>query len=111
MLSTSVSENKIIMESIRLELNQRGDGAFYLMLDDKMIGKMLVGIANKDLFVYHTEAFIEGQGFAKKLMTAMVSYAREHQMRVTPYCPYVHAQFKRHPEEYADIWNKEKEKS
>ena len=94
------------MESIRIELNKQGDGAFYISRDDKIVGKMLVGIAGKDLFVYHTEAMIEGQGFAKKLLTAMINYAREHQMKVTPYCPYVHAQFKRHPDEYADIWNK-----
>ena len=38
----------------------------------------------------------------------MVTYAREHHLKVTPYCPYVHAQLKRHPEQYADIWNREK---
>ena len=98
-------------DSIRLELNKHGDGAFYLLQDNEILGKILVGIANKDLFVYHTEAMIEGKGFAKKLVEAMVTYAREHQLKVTPYCPYVHAQFKRHPEQYLDIWNKGKEKS
>lgn len=98
------------MENIRLNINEHGDGAFYILQDDKIIGKMLVGISGKDLNVYHTEVMIEGQGFAKKLLNAMVSYAREHQMKVIPYCPYVHAQFKRHPEEYADIWNKKSEK-
>ena len=98
------------MEDIRIELNKRGDGAFYLLEDDKIMGKMLVGIADKELNVYHTEAMIEGRGFAKKLLNAMASYAREHQMKVTPYCPYVHAQFKRHPEEYGDIWNRKTEK-
>jgi predicted GNAT family acetyltransferase len=95
------------MEDIKLKLNDHGDGAFYILQDNNIIGKMLVGIAGKDLSVYHTEVLIEGQGFAKKLLNAMVNYAREHQMKVIPYCPYVHAQFKRHSEEYANIWKKE----
>ena len=99
------------MEDIRLELNKNGDGAFYLLQGNENIAKMLVGITNKDLFVYHTEAMIEGKGFAKKLVEAMATYAREHQLKVTPYCPYVHAQFKRHADQYNDIWNKTKEKS
>ena len=99
------------MEDIRLELNKNGDGAFYLSQENEILAKMLVGITNKDLFVYHTEAMIEGKGFAKKLVEAMATYTREHHLKVTPYCPYVHAQFKRHPEEYNDIWNRSKEKS
>ena len=97
------------MEEIKLELNQRGDGAFYLFVDDVVVAKMLIGINDNDLNAYHTEAFIEGKGYAKKLLEAMISYAREHHLKVTPYCPYVHAQFKRHPEQYDDIWNKEKQ--
>lgn len=95
------------MDDIRLELNNHGDGAFYLLQDDKIVAKMLVGVSGKNFFVYHTEAMIEGQGLAKKLLKAMVEYARENQMKVKPYCPYVHAQFKRHPEQYADIWTEE----
>jgi predicted GNAT family acetyltransferase len=39
------------------------------------------------------------------MLNAMVDYARRNEMQVTPLCPYVHAQFKRHPEEYRDVWN------
>lgn len=98
------------MEDIKVEVNQHGDGAFYLFQDNNIVGKMLVGITANDLNAYHTEAMIEGKGFAKKLVAAMVAYAREHHLRVTPYCPYVHAQFKRHPDLYNDIWNRKIEK-
>jgi uncharacterized protein len=43
---------------------------------------------------------------AKKLLSAMVDYARKNQLKVLPLCPYVLAQFKRHREEYADVWEK-----
>jgi len=98
------------MEDTRLEINQHGDGAFYLLQDNTIVAKMLVGIISNNLNAYHTEAMIEGKGFAKKLLEAVVTYAREHELKITPYCPYVHAQFKRHPDQYADIWNREKEK-
>ena len=98
------------MEEIKEEFNQHGDGAFYLFQDNSIVAKMLVGITGNDLNAYHTEAMIEGKGLAKKLLGAMVDYARGHHLKVTPYCPYVHAQFKRHPEQYNDIWNRKNEK-
>lgn len=98
------------MDNIKLEINPHGDGAFYLLQDGNIVAKMLVGVNDNGMDVYHTEAMIEGKGFAKKLLEAMVNYAREHHLKVMPYCPYVHAQFKRHPEEFADVWNKAKEK-
>jgi hypothetical protein len=68
---------------------------------------MVVSISGKNLTVYHTEvsAKAEGKGFAKKMLNAMVEHARKNSLKVIPLCPYVHAQFKRHPDEYADIWN------
>lgn len=99
------------MEEIKLEINKHGDGAFYLLEDNAIVAKMLIGITGNDLDAYHTEAMIEGKGFAKKLVEAMVAHARQHHLKVTPYCPYVHTQFKRHAEQYKDVWNKEKERS
>ena len=97
------------MEEVKLEVNDHGDGAFYLFANDQIAAKMLVGVFPAKLNVYHTEAMIEGKGYAKKLLETMVAYAREHNLKVIPYCPYVQAQFKRHPDQYADIWNQERQ--
>jgi len=35
----------------------------------------------------------------------MVDYARSYNLKVIALCPFVSAQFKKHPEQYADIWN------
>ncbi len=81
-------------------------GEVQLFSDDKKAGKMDISIAEGKLRVYHTEVDTEyeGKGFAKLLLNRLLSYARENNLTIIPLCPYVLAQFKRHPQDYADIW-------
>ena len=94
------------MVDVTLKLNEKGHGAFYAMEGEKQLGEMEVGVSGHNLTVYHTEVSpeAEGKGFAKKLLATMVDYARSSDLKVIPLCPYVHAQFRRHPEQYTDIW-------
>lgn len=94
------------MEDIQLKLNEQGQGVFLIMEGTEQIAEKVIGINGTDLTVYHTEvsAGAEGKGVAKKLLEAMVDYARKQHLKVIPLCPYVHAQFKRHPEAYEDVW-------
>ena len=68
---------------------------------------MAISISGSNLTVYHTEVSdkLKGQGVAGQLLSTMVNYARENKLKVIPLCPYVSAQFKRHPEQYQDVWN------
>jgi len=94
------------MEQVELTLNEKKHGRFYINENDEQIAEMQIGISGNDLTVYHTEVSSdhEGRGLAKKLLSAMVEYARKNQLKVIALCPYVFAQFKRHPQEYDDIW-------
>ena len=96
------------MTDIQLQLDARGRGAFYIEENKVKVGEMVVGVSGTALTVYHTEVNpeMEGQGYAKQMLEKMVSYAREKKIQVIPLCEYVHAQFKRHPDEYADVWKK-----
>ncbi len=96
------------MAEVKLEIRENGKGAFKLWEDGQEIGQMDIGILGDSMRVYHTEVdpAYEGKGMARKLLDAMVGYVRENHLKVTPLCEYVHAQFKRHPEEFADVWNK-----
>lgn len=91
-----------------LELNEQGRGAFIIRDDKEQLGEMALAIFDKEMIVYHTEVSpkAEGQGLAKLMLNAMVSYARANNLKVKPLCPYVHAQFKRHPADFEDIWIK-----
>lgn len=99
------------MDDIELRLNEKGHGGFYAVQDGGQLGEMVISISGKDLTVYHTEVDpkAEGKGLAKNLLSTMVEYVRENGLQVIPLCPYVLAQFKRHPQQYADIWKKEEE--
>jgi predicted GNAT family acetyltransferase len=94
------------MDNIQLSLNEKGRGLFYLSEGEEQLGKMEIGISDDKLTVYHTEVSpkAEGKGLAKLMLSSMVAYAREHGLKVIPLCPFVYAQFKRHPEAYADLW-------
>ena len=96
------------MEKIELVIDEKGYGHFYISENDEQLGEMEISIAGSNLTVYHTEISekAEGKGFAKKLLKEMVGHARKNNLKVIPLCPFVHAQFKRHPQEYADVWNK-----
>jgi uncharacterized protein len=99
------------MDDVKLQLNEKGHGAFFILDGVEPLGEMVVSTGGHSLTVYHTEvaAQAEGKGYAKKMLETMVAYAREHGLKVIPLCPYVHAQFQRHPEAYADIWKKEED--
>lgn len=96
------------MDDIQLKLNDAGRGAFVIEEDGERFAEMEIGIQNGNLTVYHTEVAekLKGKGVAPKLLSTMAAYARENKLKVIPLCSYVLAQFKRHPEQYSDIWNK-----
>ena len=100
------------MEEVTLALNDTKRGAFLVKDGNEQLGEMEVSISGDNLTVYHTEVAskTEGKGLAKKMLQSMVSYARENGLKVIPLCPYVHAQFKRHAEDYADVWQPAREK-
>ena len=97
------------MDEVKLKLDEKGNGHFFILNGEEQIAEMEISISGDNLTVYHTEVSpkAEGKGLAKKLLATMVDYARKNALRVITLCPYVHAQFKRHPEEYVDVWNKE----
>lgn len=97
------------MERTEVVINERNKGEIQLFSNDEKAGKMDISVIGSKLTVYHTEVNPEheGKGFAKILLERLVSYARENDLKIKPLCPYVHAQFKRRPDEYDDVWLKD----
>ncbi|MBA9076247.1 MULTISPECIES: GNAT family N-acetyltransferase [Rufibacter] len=83
--------------------------AFALEENGERIAEMIVDIKNGVLSVYHTGVLesAQGRGVGTSLIDAMVAHAREHQLKVFTFCPFVKRHFQRHAFEYADVWLKE----
>ena len=97
------------MEEVQLTLDEKNNGKFYILDGEEQIGEMEINVSPTAVTVFHTEVApaAEGKGLAKKLLETMVLYARKNALKVIPLCPYVLVQFKRHPDEYADVWKKD----
>ncbi len=93
------------MNKIQLLLDEQGRGAFFIEEDGERIAEMAIAIRDGQLTVFHTEVAekLRGQGVAAELLATMVEYARKNSLKVIPLCPYVAAQFRRHPDQYSDI--------
>ena len=88
----------------------RDKGSFILEQSGTRIAEMVVDISAGVVSVYHTGVVEEaqGQGLGTRLVKEMAAYARQNSLKVIPYCPFVKKLFKRHPEQYADVWLREK---
>ena len=97
------------MEEVKIKLDDNGEGYFYLNdNDEEGMAQMVVTVSGNELIAHHTEVFPkgEGKGLGKKLLAGMAQYARIKGLKVSALCPFVYAQFKRHPQEFSDIINK-----
>ncbi|MFD2595716.1 GNAT family N-acetyltransferase [Sphingobacterium griseoflavum] len=101
------------METFEVKLNDNGRGELLLLSDSLQAGKMDIFIRNSVLTVYHTEVdpIYAGKGFAKLLLDELVRKAREEALMIKPLCPYVHGQFKKNPDLFADVWWKQAEEN
>lgn len=92
---------------IQLKTNDN-KGRFYIEQDDKLIAELDFQVKDGVLDAYHTgvRPEFEGQGIAGRLFDQMVDYAREHDYKVLPTCPYILVKFRRNPDGFSDIWQK-----
>jgi predicted GNAT family acetyltransferase len=96
------------MSDVQLKFENNDRGAFVIEGDGERLAEMSFGRNGTNLIIYHTEVSekLKGQGIGLQLLERMVNFAREENLQVVPLCPYVLAQFRRHPVRYVDIWNK-----
>jgi len=97
------------MENVQLILNENGRGVFLIEENNEKLAEMEISVKGSNLTSYHTETFEKGKGrgLGRLLMETMADYARKNNLKVIALCPFVHSQFKRYADKYADIWNQE----
>ncbi|HEY9514129.1 MAG TPA: GNAT family N-acetyltransferase [Gemmatimonadaceae bacterium] len=83
--------------------NNTSAGQFEILEDGKL-ATLAYSERDGKLYLIHTEVPRElgGRGYASALARTALDFARQNQLTVVPYCPFVRAYLKRHPE-YASL--------
>lgn len=84
---------------MEITIKQRDNKGFAIAnIEDKKAGLMTFSVAgDHHIIIDHTEVDSEfkGKGIGKQLLYKIVEMAREKDIKITPLCPYAHAQFKK----------------
>ncbi len=73
-----------------------GKGIFYVGQDGAMLAEMVYTKPSEDkMIIEHTEVddSLAGKGVGKQLLNAAVDYARKHNMKIIPLCPFAKSVF------------------
>ena len=80
-------------------------GMFYVGQEGAVVAEMVYSTpaANK-MIIEHTEVddSLKGKGVGMQLLNAAVAYARNHDMKIVPLCPFAKSVFDKKPE-LADV--------
>lgn len=94
-----------IVMTVELE-NYDGKGIFLAREAGETLGEMTFVRAGYSDLIIIDHTFVQprhrGKQVGRELVQAAVNYARDTGVRIMPQCPYVVAEFARHPE-YADV--------
>jgi predicted GNAT family acetyltransferase len=90
-------------ENIAVQDNP-GESRYELLLDEHVVGEVLYRSAPDHVVLLHTEVLpsLEGRGLGARLVVGALDDIRARGLHVVPFCPFVRAYIRRHPE-YADL--------
>ncbi|HTE29351.1 MAG TPA: N-acetyltransferase [Chryseolinea sp.] len=93
------------MEKIEIHEGERGISFFSLNVDGREVGRMMVNITPGILKTGYTSVGLTQRknGYGSKLVSAVVGYARENNLKIMPECGFVAMMFNKYPETYGDI--------
>jgi len=82
-------------------------GMFYAGEEDNIQAEIVYTMPSEEkMIIEHTEVSDElrGQNVGYQLVHSAVEYARKHNLKIIPLCPFANAVFKKKPE-FADVLN------
>lgn len=83
-------------------------GEFYVEVDGNTLARMTYSQPDRNkIIIEHTEVddTIRHENAGYQMVDSAVQYARAHQLKIVPVCPFVKAVFDKKPE-YADVMEK-----
>lgn len=93
------------METIEIHEGEKGISFFSIHVDGMEVGRMSVSTEPGILVAGYTSVGFEQRksGYGKKLIDAVVGYAKQHNLKVLARCGFVAMIFNKYPETYDDI--------
>lgn len=93
------------MDTINIHEGDNGTTFFSLIIDGRKVASMIVTITLGVLTAGNTGVDLSQRrnGNGKKLVDAVVDYARKNDLKVIPECGFVAMMFNKYPELYGDI--------
>ena len=90
-------------ENIAVQDNP-GESRYELLLDEQVVGEILYRSTPDHLVLLHTEVLpsLEGKGLGARFVAGALDDIRARGLHVVPFCPFVRAYIRRHPE-YTDL--------
>ena len=82
-----------------------GKGMFYVGQDGAILAEMVYSMPSPNkMIIEHTEVdeSLEGKGLGKQLVQTAVEYARNHDIKIIPLCPFAKSVFER-KKEWQDV--------
>ncbi len=90
---------------IKQEQNE-SKGVFYVEQEGKRLAELEYSMSNNNLLIInHTEVdeILKGKNIGKQLVNATAAFARAHQYKIFPLCPFANAVMKKRKAEFADV--------
>ncbi|WP_346319229.1 GNAT family N-acetyltransferase [Chitinophaga sp. YIM B06452] len=93
------------METIETHEGEKGISFFSLNVGGQEVGRMMVIVTPGILKAGYTSVGLtqRKKGYGRKLVDAVVDYARANGLRIKPECGFVAMMFNKYPEAYGDI--------
>lgn len=99
---------RIIMTGTIVNNQDGKGGSFQYLIEDDVLAEMVYVMSNPSLMIIeHTEVddSLQGQGIGLMLLSKLIDYVRENNIRVIPLCPFANAMLKRKTE-WQDVLRK-----
>ena len=79
-------------------------GAFFIAEDDNILAELTYALSGDKMIIEHTQVDeeLQGQNVGFELVHKAVEFARMHNYRVLPVCPFAGAVFEKKPD-FADV--------
>lgn len=103
--ATRAMERRMTDEHTTVEVRRNGEDEQFEAHAGGYTGVLTYSEKDGKLYLLHTEVpeELEGQGVGSRLVRASLDYAREHRLRVVPFCPFAKAYIQRHSGEFGDL--------